>query len=547
MEYLAGHEHEGMFYGAAAFNQDIGSWNTAQVTNMAACSVRRRVQPRHRIVEYRAGHGHGGMFSDAAAFNQDIGSWNTAQVTDMAVMFRDAAAFNQDIGSWNTAQVTNMRYMFRGAAAFNQDIGSWNTAQVTTMRPCSGRRRVQPRHRIVEYRAGHDMWRCSMAPAAFNQDIGSWNTAQVTDMGAMFNDGNCLECKVHKLRLRQLPLCVQRVHVVRELRPPQPMVLPPPGCAKRTRAMPTFASLTVPSVPAPTRWRADLRASPTCDAGYTVSGTSSCLDRVLTRATCNADPCDASGAIANGTLNNCTSTLASGASCTPTCNSGYTLSGTRSCSAGTLTDTVAGRRPKAPKADSPAPSSALETPEKAAAEKTRDKLLEGITDETAEEKGQAAGGRRHRRREGVQDDRQARGCGRGHRVLRLLHQGETSRVNWARASRPCPPDAAGRSLAASTYEVNVFFRPSEVTSAQLTDASNSLKAEGVQGVTTESSVDPIAELKTVDGVDASTMATFETEAAAAAAAVTSWAVGIKGGGHAVLACASALFVIALGM
>jgi hypothetical protein len=57
----------------------------------------------------------------------------------------------------------------------------------------------------------------------------------------------------------------------------------------------------------------------------------------------------------------CTSSLASGSSCTPTCNTGYTLSGSRSCSSGTLTDTVAC------KADSPAPSSALETPEKAAA------------------------------------------------------------------------------------------------------------------------------------------------------------------------------------
>ena len=72
------------------------------------CSWRRGVQPRHRIVEYRAGHEHGVMFKDAAAFNQDIGSWNTAQVTNMGSMFDDAAAFNQDIGSWNTAQVTDM-------------------------------------------------------------------------------------------------------------------------------------------------------------------------------------------------------------------------------------------------------------------------------------------------------------------------------------------------------------------------------------------------------------------------------------------------------
>ena len=109
-------------------------------------------------------------------FNQDIGSWDVSNVTNMRGMFSsiaffiaDPVPFNQDISYWDVSNVTNMRGMFSGSL-FNQDIGSWDVSSVTDM-----------------YAMFSSLNLNYMGPIGpFNQDIGSWDVGNVTNMGFMF-------------------------------------------------------------------------------------------------------------------------------------------------------------------------------------------------------------------------------------------------------------------------------------------------------------------------------------------------------------------------
>jgi surface protein len=176
-----------MFFKSEAFNQPIGSWNTANVTNMNSMISAAKVfnQPignwnTGKVTDMRA------MFLEASVFNQPIGTWNTANVTGMALMFLNAFAFNQPIGTWNTANVTGMALMFNNATNFDQPIATWNTGNVTDMSfMFQDSHFNQP---IIPWNVEKvtTMKGMFLNNTFFNQTMGFWNTASVTDMSSMF-------------------------------------------------------------------------------------------------------------------------------------------------------------------------------------------------------------------------------------------------------------------------------------------------------------------------------------------------------------------------
>lgn len=174
-----------MFQNQPSFNRNIGNWNVSKVANFSfmfglgagtglfnngnSDSIKNWNMSSSTTIRT--------MFQRQINFNQEIGTWNVSNVTDMGFLLAGNIdkAFNNagspSIGTWNTSKVTNMTGMFIGCNLFNQNVGAWDTSNVLTM---------------------DGLFFCSGTPGIFNNSgsstINNWNTSKVTNMSGLFRN-----------------------------------------------------------------------------------------------------------------------------------------------------------------------------------------------------------------------------------------------------------------------------------------------------------------------------------------------------------------------
>ena len=159
-----------MFFGASAFNQDIGGWNATSGTDFEGIfdgAIRLSNAPIFTravlddLVESYWTDAEWSTSWKARAYGMTIDEWDVSHVTDFSALFKDNVVHQDPIAHWNVSRGTNFASMFEGASAFNQDIGEWDVS------------------------SGTDLSNMFSGATAFDQAIGSWAVSSVTDFSHM--------------------------------------------------------------------------------------------------------------------------------------------------------------------------------------------------------------------------------------------------------------------------------------------------------------------------------------------------------------------------
>ena len=159
------------FYDCINFDQNVGSWNVSNVTNMGFLFGSNQV--------LRAFPSNKGKFTNGGS--PSIGNWNVSRVTDMTSMFFNQALFDHDLGKWNVGNCTSFGGMFgmylslntptqTWTGSFNNggspSIGNWDTSKSTLFNVMFSNQ------------------------VNFNQNIGSWDVSKGTTLFGMFGPFN---------------------------------------------------------------------------------------------------------------------------------------------------------------------------------------------------------------------------------------------------------------------------------------------------------------------------------------------------------------------
>ena len=64
------------------------------------------------------------MFYGCAAFNQPLNSWDVRSVENTENMFNGARAFNQPLDSWKPANLKNQHRMFHNCESFTYSLNN---------------------------------------------------------------------------------------------------------------------------------------------------------------------------------------------------------------------------------------------------------------------------------------------------------------------------------------------------------------------------------------------------------------------------------------